>query len=274
MFEKTKEENVIILFDEQGTPTFRNRETDIFLGIAVLYKIENESSIFNICKNELGLVNSKPLKNYKISAQRAQKISEILIQLNLDILFASMNLCNTELQQVVTLYEEFGNTLRKYHRNVGERHLNHILHKEIFDFVIYNIVNNYIDKHPYPYQIKFSVYLDNWSFPVNDISIELEESSKKFEQKINEINEQYFPQALVRFDNYKLLDVDSPRKRFIDVIASIISRKFLEKNNPKYFNNVQLDAKITKTDITSSTIEDIKMYMDKLSRESLFNYTK
>ena len=263
MFEKTKEENVVILFDEQGTPTFRNRETDIFLGVAVAYKIENEEKIFQNCKNDFGLANSKPLKNNKISSHRAIKISNLLLQLNINILVACINLSNPELQQVVTIYERFGNTLRKIHRNLRERPLAQILHKEIFDFVIYNIVNKYIEQHPY--YTRFSVHLDNWPFPVNDISIELEESSRIIEQKINEINGQYFPEAHVKFDDYELLEADSLQKRFIDVIASTISRKYLINNHKNFFNNTDLNGIIDETDITESTIEDIKLYLNKLS---------
>jgi hypothetical protein len=264
-FEKTNEENIIILFDEQGTPTFLNRERDIFLGVAVLYKNENENIIFEHSKNEFGLDKAKPLKNDKIKIQRAQSISDILIRLNTKIIVASLNLCNTELQQVVKLYEEFGNTLRKFHRKIRGRPLSHILHQEIFDYAIYNIVNNHIDSHFSPININFSVFLDNWSIPSNDISIILEKSSEIIEQKINEINKQFFPNISVSFDNYKLLKIDCPRKRFIDVIASLISRKYLSKDDTRFFQNAQLDSMISENDITNSTIQYIRMYMDELS---------
>ena len=266
MFEKVKQKNVIVLFDEQGTPTFMDSERDIFLGIGVLYELENEDLIVESCKNEFGLVKTKPLKNNKIKIQRAHKISEILIDLNLDIVVASLNLCNTELQRVVTFYEEFGNTLRKFNRNIRERPLAQILHQEIFDYVVEHIINNYIDKH-LSHNIRFSVFLDNWSIPANDISILLEKLSKINEQKVNGINKKFSLNTSVTFDNYKLLDIDSSRKRFIDVIASIISRKYLAKDDLKFFHNSQLDMIISENDITNSTIQDLEMYMDKLSRE-------
>jgi len=258
-----KEENIIILFDEQGTPTFIDMETNIFLGVAVAYNINIEDKIFIDCSNDFNLSNKKMLKNNRISSKRALRISNVLSKLNLDIVVGSIDLQNPELQSVVSAYEKFGNTLRRVHRNIRGRPIAQILHKELFDFVFYKIVNNQIDKHPF--STRFSVYLDDWAFPVNDILIELETSSSSFEKKINEVNMQDFPEAQVKLDNFKLLNVDSQRKRFIDVIASVISRKYLAKDNAKYFTNKELNQKIDETDITRATIEDINFYMENIS---------
>ena len=77
----------------------------------------------------------------------------------------------------------------------------------------------------------------------------------------------FYPEAKVKFNKFQLLNVDSQRKRFIDVITSVISRKYLAKDDQRFYHNTQLDRIISENDITNSTIEDLNMYMDELNKE-------
>ena len=50
MPENNLERQIVVLFDEQGTPTFgTKRYTDWFLGVAVVYDLEKETEIFSTC---------------------------------------------------------------------------------------------------------------------------------------------------------------------------------------------------------------------------------
>ena len=73
-------------------------------------------------------------------------------------------------------------------------------------------------------------------------------------------------------ENIQLLVEDTKKKRFIDVLASVISRNFLNSNNSKYsdsvFNTIFSDSSydISKQDITEVTIDTLNYIMDDISR--------
>lgn len=265
MKSKNIDKNIIVLFDEHGTPTFDNRETDIFLGVAVVYDINYEKELFKKCNDQFGLSNKNPLKNNRINTTRALNIVKLLNEIKLEIEVATINLCNTDLQRVVTLYEDYGNVLREFHRGVRGRPKAQIIHEEIQSYVVFYIISKYIEK--YPSSTFFSIFIDSWSFPNNDISIAVELASKSIENKINEINRIFFSDVKVRLDKFSLLEEDSSRKRFIDVITSVVSRKYKQKNNPRFLNSEYFNSIIDETDITNSTIGFLKECMDNLSRE-------
>lgn len=76
MISKNDIENIIVLFDEHGTPTFDKRETDIFLGVAVAYNINSEQKIFEKCNALFGLSNKNPLKNDRIGPDSANTCAD------------------------------------------------------------------------------------------------------------------------------------------------------------------------------------------------------
>jgi len=73
-------------------------------------------------------------------------------------------------------------------------------------------------------------------------------------------------------DSLQLLDKDSKKKRFVDVLASIISRNFLDKNNPKYSDSIlntifsEHNYNVSNRDITTITIDSLINIMDNISR--------
>ena len=84
-----------------------------------------------------------------------------------------MNLANKEFHQVLTLYEQLGNQLRKKHRQVGGRKIAQILHSEIFDECLLKSIINYMERRLT--SSAFSVYMDNWSIPKDDLEIYLKD---------------------------------------------------------------------------------------------------
>ncbi|HEX3033888.1 MAG TPA: hypothetical protein VHT73_01990 [Thermodesulfobacteriota bacterium] len=237
------ERQIIILFDEQGTPTFRpDRETDYFLGVAVSYELYNEKEIFNTCNRLFGLSNNRPLKNRQISNSRAEEISDLIIQLPIQAVVRSLSLSNHEFQQVMTLYEELGNLLRRKHRQIRERPLAQILHSNILDECIFNSMVNNMER--YPSNSIFSAYIDDWSISRNDIKIYLEYRSQSIEDRVNSLFEKFNMDCRIVFSPISLLNEDSPKKRLIDVFTSAISRSFLRDNNER-FSKVPLQKILT-----------------------------
>jgi hypothetical protein len=261
---------VNILFDEQGTPTLSaNRETNYFIGVSVSYKIEIENELFTNYNNLFGLSKSKPLKNDKISFSRALEIAKFLSNFDLQINIYYLDLCNKELHSTVKLYEEFSNIFRTKFRNVRPRPIPQILYSQILEHTLFMSVCDYMKIN----QItsKFSIYVDNWSIPDCDVNIALNTAGHSLEQKNNDINQKFFPGAFTICDDIKLLDKDSDRKRFIDVVASILSRNYLNKSHPKYcadifnivFQNKYFNS--ATTNATTATVDTLKLIMDDVS---------
>jgi hypothetical protein len=66
------------------------------------------------------------------------------------------------------------------------------------------------------------------------------------------------------------LNEDNNRKRFIGVIASVVSRYFLNHENERYsevsFNTIMNIETNKYFEITDETIEFLRTFMDKISR--------
>lgn len=261
--------NVNILFDEQGTPTLsEKRETDYFLGISVSYQAEYENELFSKCSDLFGFLKSQPMKNDKISFLRGLKIAELLSELNLQFDIHLLDLSNEELQATVKLYEEFSNIFRTKYRNVRRRPINQILYNQVLYHNLFMSISNYMEYHKIT--SKFSIHVDNWSFPNCDIKLNL--SGHLLEQKNNDINQKFFPNVFTICDNIKLLKKDSNRKRFIDVVASIISRNFLDKSHQKYCDNILSTVFQNKkydnstSNITATTVQTLRLIMNDVAR--------
>ncbi len=225
--------HVVVLFDEQGTPTFRtDRETDVFLGMAALYDLSDEDSIFKTSDALFGLSNSKPLRNTNISVERVNKITELLTNLPVQLVISIVNLSDSEFQQNVELHEELGNQLRPRHRNVRVRPLAHIMHTAILDECIFQSICNYSERTQQ--NSIFSIHIDDWSIPAADIEIYLKERTQSFESKINGLFQDHNFQFQIRVPPISLLNEDNERKRFIGVLASVISRSFMHREDERY----------------------------------------
>lgn len=132
------------------------------------------------------------------------------------------------------------------------------------------IISDYIKL--YKISTNFSIFIDNWSFPNCDIDLALNMTSKSLALKNNEITQEFFPGVRVLCDSLQLLEKDSKKKRFIDVLASVISRSFLDKNNPKYSDSIlktilpDTNYNVIDQDITKITIDSLTKTMDNISR--------
>jgi hypothetical protein len=221
------DEQLIVLFDEQGTPTFRkDRENELFIGVSVSYKISEEEKIFDQLEKLSGLQNSKPLKNNKISNKRAINIAETLKQLPLFIFVATLNLSNEALIKIVSEYYSVSNNIRINKRKIRERSIAQILHTRLVDNCLFESIilrlenNNNLSS--------FGVFIDNWSISNEDIQIYLNLRSSSLSKNISAL----YPG--VKISSIELLNRDTKRKRFIDSVTSIISRAFCNKSNEKF----------------------------------------
>jgi len=272
MTDKNPESQIIVLFDEQGTPTFgHDRETDWFLGVTVTYDLTDEKQIFSSCSELFGLSNQKPLKNNRISNSRAERISALAAELPLEVIINSVKLANDEFQQAVRLFEQFGNLLRARHREVGERNIAQILHSQIVDECIPHSIFGYVERHMTT--SAFLVHIDDWSIPRSDVGIYLQGRTQSIQEKVNTFYEEQGPNLRVRVPPIALLDEDSPRKRLVNVIASAISRSFVREGSARLsqvpFHTLLANHVNRYEDITQATIDFIRRLMDDMSRNPL-----
>lgn len=269
MPEKNIDRQVMVLFDEQGTPTFGpDRERDRFLGVAVTYDLTDEKGIFSTCDEVFGLSNQRPLKNNRISNSRAERISALVTQLPIQTIVRSVNLADDEFQQGLTIYEQLGNQLRARHRQVGERNIAQILYSQILVETVFTSVIHYMERHQASSTI--SVHVDHWSFPRDDAAIHLKDWPKGIQGDVNSFYEEHGPDLNVRIAPISLMKQDSLRKRFVDVITSVVSRSFLREGSVR-FSQVPLQTLLTNDvnryeDITQSSIDFIRGPMDAVLR--------
>jgi len=228
---------IIILFDEHGTPIFKmQKEQDIFLGVSVLYELNEEEIIFNCCDEIMGLSNSNPLKNNKISVSRAINISKTIGNLNLDILGRYLRLDNSRLKDKTEEYVKFGNFTRKIFRKTNEeRKLAQVLYQEVLYGSLWGIIEEYL-KHIRTGIHSFEIFIDSWDFPNIDRYFAQEYASGSLEEKLRtNIKIDSKRNTQISISPIRLLTKSSDqRKRFIDVMTSIISRAFRNKHDSKF----------------------------------------
>ena len=226
--------DVTVLFDESGTPKIGNSDRiDWFLGVAVRYDQSAENEIFFKCTNEFGLANSKPLKNDRIKNSRAIEIAKLLAGLPVSIFVSGVNTADPEYREVIVEYERFGNKARSNHRPESrERPIAQIIHSRVLDHCLFHSIMDYFEAGGG--DAAFSVFIDNWSIPIEDIDPYLGYRTKLLKQSISSLCAKYHighPNSIARL---QLLVDDSFRKRFIDVATSAIGRTFLKTENLKY----------------------------------------
>lgn len=247
-------EDIVVLFDEYGTPTFRDdRESNIFLGTTSAIPRVLENEIFEKCKEKFGLSKSKPLKNDSLSKSRIEDISQLLSSLPVQITVTYVNLSDPEFQRISKLYEEYGNIMREIHREVKKRPLAQILHSHIVGHALFTSICNYAEKKNT--SLNTSVFLDDWSVPESDKRILFEIAKSSLERKITEVFSGGQNKLKIIVNQIGLMKVDSNRKRFIDIITSIVSRSFVDTQNEKCFLDI-LD-KMMKNKGMNHHIEDI-----------------
>jgi len=276
MPEINSERQIIVLFDEQGTPTFGpKRDRDWFLGVAVVYDCENEKEIFSTCDALFGLTKPKPLKNDRIGNSRAERISDLVIKLPIQLVARSVNLANDEFQQVLTVYEQLASEFRKKHRQVKESNIAQRLYSQILVETVFSSIIGYMERHRASSAI--SVYVDHWSLPRDDIEILLKDWPKGIQRDVNSFYEEQGPDLNVRIAPISLMKQDSLRKRFVDVITSVVSRSFLREGSVR-FSQIPLQTLLTNDDnrcedITQETIDFMRGLMNHTLRKPPFGYS-
>lgn len=264
-------EEIIILFDEHGTPTFRpDRESRFFIGVGLTYKVRDQDNIYTASDSLFGLSNIRSVKNRQLGLSRINRIGTLLTSLPIAWTIILLDLSNPDLQRVVNLYEEYGNLLRNQHRGVGERPVAQILYQQVLDHVLFTAIQKSIEHNPN--NSNFSIFLDNWSFSPDDLGIALDLNRESMERRSNEVVEQFFNNVTISLDNFDILVTDSDKKRYVDVIASVTSRAYLPSSDKRYSAHIDSILKnenysqIYIEDITQTTIDFLTMMMDQTAR--------
>jgi len=263
-------EDLIILFDEHGTPTFReDRESQIFIGVGATFKASDREHIFDLSRALFGLDNNKPLKNRHLGITRINDIGSLITNLPITLMVTYLDLSNPDLQRIATLYEDYGNLLRDRHRGVSERPVSHILYKQVLDHSLFYSVQHAIEKNPVDSNIR--IYLDDWSISPDDVHIVLDLNRESMELRSNEAVEQFF-NVKISLDNFKVLVNDCDNKRYIDVITSVSSRAFLDSSDDRYSETIKSiffgnSDQIYVDDITTATSDLLTKVMDQTARE-------
>lgn len=191
-----------------------------------------------------------------------------MVKLPLQVIISSVDLSNAEFKRVVKLYEEFGNVMRVRYRNVRERKLAQILHPQIVDKCIFTSICDYALRNQR--NSIFSIFIDNWAIPQDDVSIYLKDRSHSLETEINSLYEKIYSPIQISVPSIELLNKDNYRKRYIGVVASAISRSFLEEENERYsqhpFETITSIDNNKYFEITSELIGELKDIMDDISR--------
>jgi hypothetical protein len=269
--------NIVVLFDEHATPTFGpSRQKDYFVGVGVTYDLKDEKHIFRACEKFFGLGNSKPLKNQKIGNSRAVEISRLLIKLPVQIIVSKLNLTDKKFEERVKLYEELGNYMRPIHRNVAGRRIAHILHSRILDAALFESICHYLES---VHQSSiFEIYIDNWALPESDKDIVLEYTSESLEEKITELHNSFFPNISIVAKPLELLIVDSSRKRFVDVVTSVVSRAIpldSQISSEEPLGIILSNPQNFEKDYTQEAMETLQVVMDDVTRDTenmAYNY--
>jgi hypothetical protein len=225
--------NMVVLFDESGTPSISDdQRTDWFLGVGVAYEQSDEEVIFFKCEADFGLANSKPLKNYGITNSRAVSIAKLLADLPVSIYISSLNTANPTLRKIIVDYECFGEKARQEFRQARKRPIPQIIHSYVLDHCLFHLITGYFEAGGR--DAAFAVFIDDWSIPENDIDISLVHRATSLYEKISPLFADFAQGRLVSIAPLELLNRDSSRKRFVDVVASIFSRAYLKTNNQRY----------------------------------------
>lgn len=220
-------EKIITLFDEYGTPTFRqDRESEFFIGVGASYKNSDELIIFHQIKDLVGLQNKNPVKNNKIATGRAIEIAEKLKQLPIFLVVVVIDLSNRGLIETVTEYHCISNQIRKKERGIKERPIAQIIHSKVLSNCLFESITLCLENCQTPNT--FDIFIDAWSIPARDISLYLNFRTESLSKHISNL----FPNVAVQ--PIQLLEDDTKRKRFIDSVTSVVSRSYYHHSNAKF----------------------------------------
>jgi len=240
-------EKIIVLFDEYGTPTLRNdRENKVFIGVATCYKNSDELNIFYEISELIGLQNNRPLKNNRITAERAIEIAKKIKQLPIFYVVVTIDLSNTDLIETVTEYQHISNQIRKKERNIKERPVAQIIHSKILSNCLFESITLCLENSQ---DLKtFEIFIDAWSIPAKDVPLYLNFRTESLSRHISDL----FPNVTVQ--HIQLLEEDTKRKRFIDSVTSVVCRKYYPASNAR-FTSIPFDILFTNNSIRSISVD-------------------
>lgn len=234
----------IFLFDEYGTPTFENgRECDTFLGVSCLYDKKDESEIFEKIKTIIGLENQKTKKSTELSINKSIQLATILSNLNISITVAFLDLNDSELEKITKEYHKIGNDARfqiraQDEKDIKERKITQLLHSQILSFCMYEPIINILMNNRFPL-FTIEPYIDHWCIPKCDLKNYLELRAKYLQDQISKMITELGSIGSVTIQNIEMLrnndnHLNLKRKRTIDCITGIVSKKFNPINNLKH----------------------------------------
>ena len=263
MFIIPNQSEIIVLFDEFGTPSFKDINTNnYFMGVSALYELDKEEDILNALDQSMGLSKSKPLKNDKIGKQRAITISNAAGKQDLHVTVGYLDLSDSELRQSIDTYLKFCDKSREKYRGImKKRKETHFFHSQLSNHCLFDVIINYLINNSGKYH--FNIFIDDWIYPESDRDIALEYTPKKLQQRLRDYLIKNLNQdARILIDTIQTLKTDSSkRKRFIDALTSICSRTFIDKKNLKYDPQAldilknKLKNKIKVENLTKETIQ-------------------
>lgn len=230
-----KEENIIYLFDESGRAILSPTDPHIFLGTGVLYNESSEDHLFKTCDELFCLSTKDPLKNTKISNELALTIAKKIVELKIPIICTWIDLNNENLITTIKSCIDLLVELKKYHHLRGSsRKKAHYLHDKILDKNIFDLLSLFL-YNKNNVMFKINPFIDNWSIPKSEKKVSLKYRSVSIEKRIQEILNNFDKNILFKVEGIQLLEnPEDKRKRFIDVIASTVSRAFTKVNETEY----------------------------------------
>ncbi|HUJ09714.1 MAG TPA: hypothetical protein VL171_06785 [Verrucomicrobiae bacterium] len=265
--------NIILLFDECGTPSFSpNAERCHFLGVCVRYEQADEDAIFAACDKLAALSNKTPRKNNELGHSTSLKLARVLSAQPVAIYARYANLKSHRLRNVVEAYGRAGNVVRmgiraRREAGVRERKIPQTLHSHMLCECLLGSILELIDASEYPL---FTVhpFIDDWPIPRCDEDLYLNGRSESMQREANKQLARENKHGFIGVKPVSLLQNTSPplllkRKRLVDSVTSTISRSsvFTEQIpgsvNPVTILSSGLGQKVSCVDITEQLARDI-----------------
>jgi hypothetical protein len=274
-------QDLILLFDECGTPSFRLKaERQYFLGVSVRYAQAEENGILEACNDAAGLSNKSPKKNDQLGVSTALHLARVLSGQPVAIYARYVDLRNSDLRKVIEDYGEAGNRVRmairaKHEAGVRPRKTAQILHCHMLYHCLFEPVLDLIQVCEYPL---FSVhpFIDAWSIPLCDKELYLNGRSESMQEQVNKLLEREKKQGFIAVKPVIPLENSSvppllKRKRLVDAVTSTISRSgIFAQETPSLSDPLPilisgLGEMMSCVDITSDLAADVR----KLSKDIL-----
>ena len=263
--------DVTVLFDESGTPQiFGKYRREWFLGCGVWYEQPVKTDIFARCNDAFGLSRNRPMKNNRISTDRAIRIARVLMDLPLSISVSGIHTTDPEFRRIVKNYKRFEKKARATHRpEVRDRSIGQIIHSHLLDHCLFHSISGYFEAGGSDAHV--SVFIDNWSPPNNDVGAYLKERVAALHRSISPNCLKHHIGRPISIRRIELLRDDTFRKRFVDVVASVVSRAYLKTDNPRFsrepFDILQESGTANFSDATRYSIGLMQMMMNGRSRD-------